>query len=368
MSGRNYPIHENYLQLLHNAKPGTAGFLQEKYHYWKEVYLSKVREGMIRDLKAENERLLYLRQLSGIFQDPGIMEKTGYAFGGMSPGIEFSRDKESAFDIYLKGRDGSALFILFLSDQGISTQGLINSMKIRYEFIIKNQGKLRKSYSIEGKTRFAFLLPEREKGRLRKALQALGRRKALKDIGEVHVIELILEENILRGLPAIPKSTPDLLAIPEGAFLHPTRLDLQAGNYTIFELTVIQECYARHLMKKQGNPKQVSYKEMEEAFLRVIGVNANEKNDKKLEKRREFATKRLTGVLEMALRYNLMEETGEKDRRYRLICPGTDLPMVQRNLLKKYLEGGADEEASGLAREKAVEEYRKRFPRIDKGF
>jgi len=84
----------------------------------------------------------------------------------------------------------------------------------------------------------------------------------------------------------------------------------------------------------------------------------------------------------MAVDHNLLEEVNVKDssdaagskekgrkadreRIFRIVCQGSDLITVRKNLYRKYLDSAAGEIAGIKAREKAVKEYRKRFPRID---
>ena len=50
-----------------------------------------------------------------------------------------------------------------------------------------------------------------------------------------------------------------------------------------------------------------------------------------------------------------------------MICAGSDLTTVQRKLKEKYIHFAAHKMAGRMAEQKAVEEYRRRFPRIDEG-
>jgi len=376
-------VNKEYRELLDTVKPKAARFLHEKYNHWWEVHFPRARNELARKYEAGKERLLHLRLFSSVFQDYATLEKTGYSFGCTNPGIELPGGMEHAFDLFLRGIDDSCMFIHLLSNQKTTPKRIIGDLGKRFKFLNEHKKELDDGYSIAKNVRYALLLTEREKKLVRTALQTLGKSKDTMDIGEVHVIELVAEDGILHSFPSLTADSQDTLEFTPDILLQAQGLDLRSPDYLIFELCLVQECYARHLMDRERNPKEISRSEIEEALFRLTGLSGRRKGNKTrsgtsipISKRKEFARNRLESILSMALRYNLVVETGEKGTGkgkrkhhiYRLICQGSDLTTVQKNLFRKYLDPAAGERAAFQAGKKAAEAYRKRYPRIDGKF
>ena len=400
--------HEEYSHLLETVKPKGARYLTEKYRYWLDNRSPIVRQNISDELGRDKERILYVRIFSSMFWDYHVMERTGYTFKALYPGIELCDDLCSSkpFDMLLRGNDGTSLFILYVGARNLSPKQLTELITSRTDFLREHLEDLKNVYDLKGSIHLGLLLTEREKPALKKGLQLFGNTEGSREFGEVHVIEVSLENKTIHGFPSMHGDEGRGLVIPESVLLNTPPLDLRAIDYLLFEMVALQGCYAEHLMEDHIRPKEMTNKELESSLLRGLGLERrpNTRPPLNFDVRKAFAMKRLEAVLETALGFNLIEDgsaagsedhgiTGKKGeygagnekpggngikegRRkvkprggpYRLICQGTDLTMVRRNLLKKYLDGMAVEGAAPLAEKKAVEAYRRRYPRIDMTF
>jgi len=249
---------EAYYQLLQTVKPKAARFLHEKFQHWTEVHYEKARDGLIRNHEAGKGRLLYLRVFGGLFQDLHFKERTGLSFGCYDPGIELVVKDElttamgagdRTFDLFIRGSDGGSTFVYLIPDQRKSSGWIAEALRRRIEFIFDNEEVLRKGYSLEGRIRFAMLLAEREKKVVRSAIQKMGKMCFSKAPGEIHVMEFILEDRSLMGLPAVRRDCPDILSFPGSVLLGTQVLNHSSQDYLTFELCAVRDIYANHLMK-----------------------------------------------------------------------------------------------------------------------
>lgn len=374
---------EDYTHLLETAKPKGARYLMEKYQYWLEYHSPIVRQKVSEELREDKERILHMRMISNMFGDYHVMERTGYSYTSLYPGIELCEDPCSAkvFDMLLRGIDGTSLFILFLGSLNLTPKRLAGQITLYTGFLREHLEELTKGYGIGRSIHLGLLLTEREKPPLKRGIQMFGATDGSREFGEVHVMELSLENCTLHGFPTKHGDQGVGLAFPEGILLNSPSLDLRSTDHLLFETAAIQGCYAEHLMEGRHRPKEMTIRELESVLFRELGLDQKVNTDPTLnyDERKAFARKRLNSVLEMAVRFNLLEDRGaEMDGGsgkakpgggpFRLICQGTDLTMVKRNLMKKYLDGMAEEGAVPLARKKAVKAYRRRYPRIDVTF
>lgn len=373
---------EDYTHLLETAKPKGARYLTEKYLYWLEYHSPIVRQKVSEELREDKERILHMRMISSMFGDYHVMERTGYTFTSLYPGIELCEGPYSAkvFDMLLRGNNGTSLFILFLGSTDLTPKRLAGQITSYTGFLREHLEELTRWYGIGRSIHLGLLLTEREKPSLRRGIQMFGATDGSREFGEVHVMELSLENCTLHGFPTKHGDQGVGLGFPEGILLNSPSLDLRSLDYLLFETAAIQGCYAEHLMEGRHRPKEMTIRELESALFRELELDRKAGTDLTLnfDDRKAFARKRLNSVLEMAVRINLLEDSSAemdggsgKARQqgpFRLICQGTDLTMVKRNIMKKYLDGMAEEGAVPLARKKAVDAYRRRFPRIDMTF
>ncbi len=433
-----------------------------------EYHRPKFHQKISRELEADTKRLLFLRIFSSTFQDFHIIERTGFSFRALHPGIELAEGtgknggknhgkktgkhtgedidrvtiKEQVFDVLLKGNHGYDLLILHIENQNISPKRIRDRLASKIEFYRKYEDDLRKGYGIQERIHIGLLLSEREKPNIRKGLQLLGSSEDSRGFGEVEVIEFSLRDNVFHGIPSTTTEGGGRYEIPRSILLNTPSLDLMVHEYLLFEMAVLQGCYSENLMTNRRKPKEIMKKEMGIALLRELGLAKKDRsfNARIHDRRKKLALRSLDSALICALRFNLMEgegiklgseegmkqgsgsvmmkKSGEKikqgsgdvmiqengggmkrvsddggiknDRvgpdgqipgsesmsrinlpangRFRLICQGTDLSMVKKNLRRKYLEGKAGELAIPAAGKKSVEAYRRRYPRIDMKF
>lgn len=393
---------EAYHELLQTVKSKSARFLQGKYHHWREVYYEKARSGLVRDHEAGKRVLLNLRVFGGLFQDLHFKERTGLSFGCYDPGIEYVTDENDGiiaghrsrtFDLFIRGSDGSATFVYYLRDQNWSAKRIANELGGRMEFLFEHEEAMKKDYSLGRTIRFAILLSDREKKVVRSAIQLIGKTDLSRNPGEIHVMEFILEDRTLMGLPAVRRDCPDILSFPGSVLLGTQFLNHSSHDYLTFELCAVRDIYANHIMNDANKPKEMTRRDLEESLIMNCGLSARSRGgtgtrDREGERlmveankgRREFARKRMGAIMEMAVDHNMLEEIGsgmgtsgskdeekkgDREKRYRIVCQGSDLTTVRKNLYRKYLDSVAEGIAGARARKKAVDEYRKRFPRID---
>lgn len=174
-------------------------------------------------------------------------------------------------------------------------------------------------------------------------------------------------------------------------------LDLRTHEYLLFEGVAMLEGYARRLMEGYTpRAKEFTPKELLPGLFRETDDPGGEwtPGEEVRERRRAFARKHLNVALETALRYRIIEGAGDDTGAgaepgngmvsgtgrgvqsfrvrstdpYRFVCHGTALTVVRNNLRRKYIESRAAERVEPVAKRKAVEAYRRRFPRIDSPF
>lgn len=431
MTARNGKRSEDFDTLIDSVKPKGARYLQEKYQYWMDTSIPLLRKKVASELETETERLLILRAISGVFEEFRTIERTGFTFIGLHPGIEYggngARDVPSC-DILLRGTDGSWLFLILAQDQRSSPIAIRDLIAGRFRFILDNADGFSEEYGIDREhIRLGLVITGPERQNIRKGLQLLGSTEDGSSLGEVLVLSFSLSEGTLSGLPnhrdtksnvANPDEKGEEVESPgeevespgkegtekgtEGHFqLRSAPLDLNAHEYLLFELVVVQGAYADHLIHDEVRPKEFSTRELHTILYREMGISGRDHAlpEKIIERRRALARKHLSTSLAMAMRYHIIEDSsglsesqtqngsgrttsasesddqggssgkpGKAKEPYRLICQGTDLTIVRNNLRKKFVDGCGSERAAPIAKRKAVEAYRRRYPRIDRSF
>lgn len=438
MSETKRKTAEKYDELVQTVKPKGARYLHEKYHHWMDHSASGLRRKIKVEIETEAERLLIVRAISDMFTEFHTVERTGYAFIALHPGIEYStvkggnrnrgieasrkgdpqngekteansdvemirnaeldegmdpeNDTEGrsrngdSCDILLRGNDGSSLFLMLLINQGFSPRTIMNRITSRRNFIDDHIEEFREDYGIKDSYRLGILLTGSERASIRKGLQMLGTSEGSLMDSEVLVMEFSLMDGTLKGLPSITSSPDGIIERENGFQFRSPAIDLLTHEYLLFEFAAVQGGYADHLMADKPRSKEFTTKELLPILYRDLGLAGKDRHlsPKIVDKRKAYARKLLAASIRMTLRYHVIEssndeedkkngDSGESDTKrpkepYRLICQGTDLTIVRNNLRKKYVDSCAADRASPSAKRKAVEAYRRRFPRIDRSF
>ena len=418
---RRNDSREEFDDIIRKSKPRSASFLREKYHHYLEVQIAREKRKLDIELQSERKRILDLRVFASLFTDHMIMERTGYSFGRWNPGQELVEDDTKLFDLCLqRSAAGGTLFIHYVPDSQRSAGGLVKDLQDRFTNLsngisdMKDQG----SFDALGTPhQFALLISGQERKFIGKAIQAIGAELILSSMGEVFVFALDHEARELTGFPYGPASGSgggaghrseidtgsetgsrsgggdhgvgndvygkwsDAIPFPDSTLQGMQPLPGNTHEFVTFETILVSCGYANNLMQGVSRPKEISYQEIKKAYANLsTRIKKGDRGKGSISSQlRSKRITRLNGVLKGMVEYNLIELAGQTEKQspevswnketvFRLVCQGSDLSTVQKNLQMKYTRELAERRAKKKARVRAVEAYRKRFPRIDGSF
>ncbi len=355
MNTKKTDTGDEYSKLVHTVKPVASRFLIEKFTHWKEVFTQETRKDVEAELFHDNQRSLYLRILAGTLSETDTIRDTGYSFLERMPLMETSSTSSKVFDILLKGDDGTLLFGQFIPDQKLSFQRLKDTLEPKYENLLQHITEVREHYG-KGGIEISLILTGRPRGRILRSLAIFNSKIHADDIGPLGIISLLPAEGLILGLSSSDAKASVIEGnekrLPLPTILQHPGIDAGQNIFRLFEYCIIEKYYGVMLHKGVEQPKIMNLKEMRASVRGLLGGEASPQD-------------LFREIIDMAEHHNLIEAHPDIKGQYRLICPGIDLPLVQKNLTRKYIEGEAMLRADQLARRKAVQEYRKRYPRID---